>query len=65
MIRTAAIACNSDPLYILYTVCYSHFSGAACTPAVSVLSTVLVILLVLVLILTVAVLLLCCKLRTL
>ena len=60
-----AVARNSDPLYSLYTVGSSHLSGAACIPAVSVLSTILVILLVLVLVLTVAVLLLCCKLRTL
>ena len=68
MIWTAAsdqIACNSDPLYSLYTVCSFHLSGAACIPAVSVLSTILVILLVLVLVLTVTVLLLCCKPRTL
>ena len=68
MIWTAAsdqIACNSDPFYSLYAVCSFHLSVAGCIPAVSVLSTILVILLVLVLVLTVAVLLLCCKLRTL
>ena len=43
----------------------SHLSGAACNPAVGALSTILAILLVLVVLMAVALLVVCCKLRTL